>query len=419
MKHSDDLEIAKPITLKCGLTLPNRLAKAAMAESWADRDKLPKKPLVDAYRLWAEGGWGMILTGNVQVDAAYLGTPEDHAINDALSTDRHVESWSQWAKTAGGPDSPLVMQINHPGRQSTLGAGTRSYLAKSVAPSAVGVQLGSGLIAKAASAVVFGTPRALTEAEIGDVVDRFARAAEMAHQAGFDGVQIHAAHGYLLAQFLSSKTNVRDDKYGGSPKNRARIVVDVIKAIRARVPKKFCVGIKINSVDHQSAGELQECLQQLESIAEAGVDFLEISGGNYENPKMMASTSENPEEKVSASTAAREAFFLEFARAIRQSLPGVHLMVTGGFRSRLGLEQAVKSGACDLVGIGRPSVIDPQLPKTILFNAAVADEDARLQTKTFAQSGLARFLGIKGLAGGTETLGYVSAIHKMVKMANI
>lgn len=286
MKHSDDLEIAKPITLKCGLTLPNRLAKAAMAESWADRDKLPKKPLVDAYRLWAEGGWGMILTGNVQVDAAYLGTPEDHAINDALSTDRHIESWSQWAKTAGGPDSPLVMQINHPGRQSTLGAGTRSYLAKSVAPSAVGVQLGSGLIAKAASAVVFGTPRALTEAEIGDVVDRFARAAEMAHQAGFDGVQIHAAHGYLLAQFLSSKTNVRDDKYGGSPKNRARIVVDVIKAIRARVPKKFCVGIKINSVDHQSAGELQECLQQLESIAEAGVDFLEISGGNYENPKV-------------------------------------------------------------------------------------------------------------------------------------
>lgn len=118
----------------------------------------------------------------------------------------------------------------------------------------------------------------------------------------------------------------------------------------------------------------------------------------------MASTSENPEEKVSASTAAREAFFLEFAKAIRQSLPGVHLMVTGGFRSRLGLEQAVKSGACDLVGIGRPSVIDPQLPKTILFNAAVADEDARLQTKTFAQSGLARFLGIKGLAGGTETV---------------
>ncbi len=119
---------------------------------------------------------------------------------------------------------------------------------------------------------------------------------------------------------------------------------------------------------------------------------------------MMASTTSNAQEKVSASTAAREAFFLEFAKAVRKSLPGVHLMVTGGFRSRLGLEQAIKSGACDLVGIGRPSVIDPQLPKTIVFNASIPDEDAKLHTKVFARSGLARFLGIKGLAGGTETV---------------
>ncbi|OAA54388.1 Aldolase-type TIM barrel [Cordyceps fumosorosea ARSEF 2679] len=398
------LEIAKPITLKCGLTLPNRLVKAAMAEGWADKDRQPHADLVETYGLWAEGGWGMILTGNIHIDATYLCTPDDCAVNDALTAAQHVSSWSQWAKVASRAGTPTILQINHPGRQSTLGSGSRAYLAKTVAPSVVPVNLGSGLVAKASSAIVFGQPRALTEPEIRDIVARFAAAARMAHQAGFAGVQIHVAHGYLLAQFLSSKTNKRTDSYGGSLKKRAKIVVDVINAVRAEVPSGFCVGLKINSVDHQSFGELGDCLEQLQDIVDAGVDFLEISGGNYEDPQNMVSTTAATQGKVSPSTAAREAFFLEFAKAVRKAFPDTHLMVTGGFRSRLGLDHAVKSGACDMVGVGRPSVIDPKLPHTVVFNPRIADEDARLATKNFSRSWLAWLLGVKGIAGGTETV---------------
>ncbi|KAJ4147420.1 hypothetical protein LMH87_001941 [Akanthomyces muscarius] len=413
-----NLEISKPITLPCGLTLPNRLAKAAMAEGWAGRDRLPHADLIETYRLWAEGDWGLLMTGNVQVDATYLGTPEDVSINERVSRNAHIEAWSQWAAAAkGARGTPAIVQINHPGRQSTIGAGTKGLFGKSIAPSAIGVQLGTGFVAKAAGALVFGTPREMTDFEIDDVVRRFATTAKVAEDAGFAGVEIHAAHGYLLSSFLSARSNQRSDDYGGSPRKRAKIVVDVIRAIRAVVSPKFCVGIKINSVDHQSAGELKDCLEQLTEITNVGVDFLEISGGNYEDPTMMESVASEAGVKVSASTAAREAFFLDFANSIRKTFPKLHLMVTGGFRSRLGLEYAVKSGACDLVGVGRPSVVEPRLPRTIIFNPDVSDEDARLPTKSFSQATLSRWLGIKGLGGGTETIGYVAAIHKMQQAA--
>ncbi len=284
-----NLDIAKPITLPCGLTLPNRLVKAAMAESWCDQDKMPHTDLIKAYGLWAEGEWGMIITGNIHVDATYTCTPEDIAVNDKLSRKAHVNSFSKWAAAASKNGTPTILQLNHPGRQSSIGAGTRSYCAKSIAPSPIGVSLGPGLIATAASAFAFGTPREMSDLEIEDVVRRFGTAAQLAYQSGFAGVQINAAHGYLLTTFLSAKTNQRGDKYGGSPKNRAEVVVEIIRAIRAAVPVGFCLGIKINSVDHQKPGEFDDCLEQLSAIVEAGVDFVEISGGNYEDPKVRAS----------------------------------------------------------------------------------------------------------------------------------
>ncbi|KID91326.1 Aldolase-type TIM barrel, partial [Metarhizium majus ARSEF 297] len=155
------LEIAKPLTLPCGLTLSKRLAKAAMAEGWGDRDKLPHADLIKTYSLWADGGWGMILTGNVQIDAAYLGTPEDTAVNEDISQARLISSWKQWVRFASEKRTPIIMQLNHPGRQSILGAGTRSYLAKTLAP----------------SAIVFGTPKEMSVPEIEDVTQRFANAA--------------------------------------------------------------------------------------------------------------------------------------------------------------------------------------------------------------------------------------------------
>lgn len=281
-----DLEIAKPLTLPCGLTIPNRLAKAALAEGWGDKNRLPHERLVETYGTWADGEWGLVMTGNVQVDEAYLGTHEDNALNDDIPREQHLNSWKEWAKVGSKNGTPIIMQLNHPGRQSIPGAGSHGYFGKTIAPSVVPVKLGNGLLARFMSALVFGSPREMDSTDIQHVVGRFAKGAKLAHEAGFAGVEIHGAHGYLLAQFLSSKTNKRTDAYGGTPAKRARIVVEILQAVRKVVPKEFCVGIKLNSVDHQSQKELDECIEQLEVIVAAGIDFLEVSGGTYENPEV-------------------------------------------------------------------------------------------------------------------------------------
>ncbi|KAM3437057.1 hypothetical protein MY4824_003958 [Beauveria thailandica] len=415
---SSELNIAKPLLLPCGLKLPNRLVRAALTEQWSDhKTLLPTEDLLHAYKLWAAGGWGMVITGNVFVDPEHMGSMKDPAFSDLLSREELLAAWRRWAKLMRKSGSPAVMQINHPGRQSPAGGGTRGYFAKAIAPSPVPVALGPGYIAKAISAIAFGTPREMTTLEINLVIDRFADAANLAAEAGFDGVQIHGAHGYLLTQFLSEKTNQRSDEYGGSPKKRARIVVEIIKAMRALVPKGFCIGIKVNSVDHQSPSELQGCTEQLNEIVHAGIDFLEISGGSYEDPTMLDSTASQGLKKASASTVAREAFFLEFAETIRKSFPNIHLMVTGGFRSRLGMENAVSGDACDMVGIGRPAILEPGLPKNVVFNYQIPDDEARLKTKSFHRPWLAAAIGVKGLGGGQETVGALnSSRHYMMQL---
>jgi 2,4-dienoyl-CoA reductase-like NADH-dependent reductase (Old Yellow Enzyme family) len=221
--------------------------------------------------------------GNVQVDAAHLGTAQDNTVNPNIEEEL-LSRWKSWASVCTQNGTPTVMQINHPGRQSPLGAGSRSIFSKTIAPSPVPMDLGNGLIARAASAMVFGCPRQMTQTDIDKVIQQFAHTSRLAAKAGFQGVEIHGAHGYLLAQFLSAHTNRRTDSYGNSAAGRAKIVVEVIKAIRGSVSDKgFCIGIKLNSVDHQSAKELKECVEQLKLIVEAGVDFVEISGGTYEN----------------------------------------------------------------------------------------------------------------------------------------
>ncbi|KAK2592337.1 hypothetical protein QQS21_009956 [Conoideocrella luteorostrata] len=424
-----DLEIAKPLTLPCGLTIPNRLAKAAMAEGWGDRKNLPHQKLIETYGSWAEGEWGLLMTGNVQVDPAYLGQAEDNCVNSNIPRGELIESWRTWAKASNRNGAKTIVQLNHPGRQSLPGAGTHGFFGKTMAPSAVPVLLGGGIIARCVSCVVFGTPREMTTTDIHYVVSRFADGAKLSFEAGFAGVEIHGAHGYLLAQFLSAKTNKRTDEYGGSPKKRARIVVDIIRAVRKVVPKEFCVGIKLNSVDHQSATELQECIEQVEDVVAAGIDFIEISGGSYEDPLMMRVQNSGA---VSEKTAKREAFFLEFAHAIRHRFKDVPLMVTGGFRSRQGMEAAIRDGGCDLIGIGRPSVLNPWLPKNVIFNKEVQDSDATLYAKAVAPAWLSKLLGMRSINGAAETVStrdrsqtvrdanmtsqvwYVSQIHKML-----
>jgi 2,4-dienoyl-CoA reductase-like NADH-dependent reductase (Old Yellow Enzyme family) len=280
-----ELKIAQPLTLKCGLTLPNRLGKASMAELFAAKHKLPaSKKCLASYGAWAQGGWGLVLSGHVQVDPRYLASPGDAAYDPSIPREQTLAAWRRWAEVSSANGTKAIVQINHPGRQSPPGAGDRSIFSKTLAPSPVPLDFGSGLVARALSYFIFGTPQEMSVDDIHDVAHKWAETAKVAAEAGFAGCEIHAAHGYLLAQFLSPKTNRRTDAYGGSAAARVKIVVEVIQAVRAAVPSGFCVGIKLNSVDHQNSADLRDCIEQLHAITEAGIDFLEISGGTYENP---------------------------------------------------------------------------------------------------------------------------------------
>jgi 2,4-dienoyl-CoA reductase-like NADH-dependent reductase (Old Yellow Enzyme family) len=224
-----------PLTLPCGQVLPNRIMKAALSEALSDKQNSPDKRLERLYTSWSEGGYGLIITGNVMVDRTQLGEPGNVVIED----ERDLDALSRWAKTTKDASVPIWVQLNHPGRQSnplTLGH-------TPVAPSPVPLNFPGA-----------ATPRELTPAEIDDIIERFATAAAVCETAGFDGVQIHGAHGYLVAQFLSPLSNKRTDEWGGDPERRMRFVLEVVRRIRARVSPGFAVGIKLNSADFQRGG---------------------------------------------------------------------------------------------------------------------------------------------------------------------
>nr|BBJ34513.1 hypothetical NADH oxidase [Alternaria solani] len=399
-----ELTLSKPIRLKCGLKVPNRLVKAAMAECLgkASENHLPvSQECLATYQKWAEGGWGLIITGNVQVDPNHLGDPSDFVVNSALPEATTLAAFTAWSKAcSNNGKSHALVQLCHPGRQIAFGKGT-------VAPSALPMDFGTGLMSRLLDSVVFGTPRAMTIAEIHVTVQNFANAARVMAAAGFVGVELHAAHGYLLAQFLSARSNIRTDSYGGSARARARIVVEVIRAVREVVPRNFCVGLKLNSVDVGSAANMDDCIEQIKAITEAGIDFLEISGGSFVDPTFNTGLSA---EVKKASTIAREAFFIDFARAIRSQFRDIPLIVTGGFRSRRGMEAALADDSCDLIGVARPAVMNPLLPRTLILNPEKSDQEAVQHVKTIPPGKAAKFLGIKLLGVGPERDWYTKQI---------
>lgn len=353
MKPADILSQA--LTLKNGSVIPNRFAKSAMSETLGTIDNRVTRDLVRLYRTWAEGGTGLSITGNVMVDRRHIGEPQ----NVVLEDERDLELLRAWADAGKVGGNQIWMQLNHPGKQSP------KILNKDpVSPSAVPF--------RKELRGMFATPRALTGPEIEDIIRRFATSAAIAEKAGFDGVQIHGAHGYLVSQFLSPHHNQRTDEWGGTAKNRMRFVLAVYKAIRESTGEGFSVGIKLNSADFQRGGFTEEeSLAVIEALADEGIDLVEISGGNYENPAMAKGAESG---KVRQSTLAREAYFLEFAEKVRQRVD-VPLMVTGGFRTETGMADAITSGATDLVGIARPLAVEPDCPKRIMagesFTSAV------------------------------------------------
>lgn len=333
------------LRLPNGSTLRNRLAKAAMSEALATYGNRPTDELVELYRRWGSTGLGLIITGNVMIDRRALGEPGNVVIED--ESDLPVlKRWSQ-AATAQGAD--LWAQLNHPGKQSPKGLN-----AVNLAPSAVPF--------REDMAAFFETPREATTAEIQDIIDRFGSAAAICKKAGFSGVQIHAAHGYLINQFLSPHHNRRNDEWGGTPEKRRRFVLAVYAEIRRQVGAGFPVGIKLNSADFQRGGFTEEeSLDTIRALADSGIDLIEVSGGTYEAPAMSGIM----QETKKASTAAREAYFLGFAEKARGATQ-VPLMVTGGFRTASGMNAALRSGALDVVGLARLLAIDPDAPAALL-----------------------------------------------------
>jgi 2,4-dienoyl-CoA reductase-like NADH-dependent reductase (Old Yellow Enzyme family) len=340
--------LSQPLTLKNGAVIPNRFAKSAMSETLGTIDNRMTEKLVTLYRTWAEGGVGLSITGNVMVDRQHIGEPQNVVVDDERDLPL-LKAWAEAGKANGGA---IWMQLNHPGKQIP-----KMLNSEPVSPSAIPFrkELKS----------MFGTPRALTGDEIEVIISRFAISAAVAEKAGFDGVQIHGAHGYLISQFLSPHHNQRDDEWGGSPENRMRFVLAVYRAIRKVTSAGFCVGIKLNSADFQRGGFTEEeSLDVIKALSDEGIDLVEISGGNYENPAMAKGSG-----SVKESTRSREAYFLEFAEKVRQQVK-TPLMVTGGFRSGEGMADAVASGATDLIGVARSLAIEPDFPNRIMRGEA-------------------------------------------------
>lgn len=327
-----------PLALPCGAVIPNRLGKAAMEENMSEPGQLPGTTLIGLYRRWARGGAGLLITGNVMVDGRAMTGPGGVVLQQGTP----LEPFSQWAKAAQEGGAQVWMQLNHPGRQVFASMGGNCW-----APSAVALDMGK-------HSHLFATPKAMDEDQIAELIERFATSARMAEQAGFNGVQIHAAHGYLLSQFLSPLSNQRNDRWGGSLENRARLLCEVIRAIRSRVSAGFAVAVKLNSADFQRGGfDAADALATLKLLNELPVDLLELSGGSYESPAMQGRTADGR-------TLAREAYFLEFASSLTQQAR-MPLMTTGGIHRRAVAEQVIAQGVA-MAGMATALTIVPDLP---------------------------------------------------------
>ncbi|MDI9975955.1 NADH:flavin oxidoreductase/NADH oxidase family protein [Rhodococcus sp. IEGM 1307] len=374
-----------PLPLPCGQVLPNRIMKAALSEALGDARNAPDGRLERLYTTWSRGGYGLLVTGNVMIDRTQLGEPGNVVIED----ERDLDALTSWAKTTKDAGVPIWVQLNHPGRQSNpLALGHTP-----VAPSAVPLDIPGAV-----------TPRELTPGEIEDIIERFAAAALVCETAGFDGVQIHGAHGYLVAQFLSPLANRRDDDWGGDPERRMRFVLEVVRRIRARVSPGFAVGIKLNSADFQRGGFTEdESRGVVAALAQEGLDLIEVSGGSYESPAMMGT--------AAASTRAREAYFLEYARTVRALAGNVPLAVTGGFRSRTAMDQAIGAGECDVVGIGRPTATTTDAADVILTGRT--DTLTTHQLRSGMRGVFGKVVDLKTLDGVLDLGWHTDQLHRI------
>jgi 2,4-dienoyl-CoA reductase-like NADH-dependent reductase (Old Yellow Enzyme family) len=380
-----DVHIGSELKLPCGLTLPNRLCKAAMTEAMADHLNRPTPELCRLYERWSQGGTGLLITGNIMVDSRYLERPGNVCI-DGPQDAQQLGMLTALANAGRAKGSRIIAQLGHAGRQSHAWINLEP-----VGPGDVSLENPHGLPSLLAKGF-FGKPRALSAPEVEEVVQRFGHAASVCQQCKFDGVQIHAAHGYLLSSFLNPRANNRDtlfgdaDEYGGALEKRARALLDVVRAVRRSVgaPRAdFLVSVKLNSADFQAGGfSAEEAVRVATWLEAEGIDLLEISGGNYESGIYFEGASSTPDGADGApvktpAPAAREAYFLRYgaqltcftsakeqeltltrlffcvpAANVQRTLRHTPVMVTGGWRSRAAMDAALASSNVAMIGLG-------------------------------------------------------------------
>ncbi len=349
------MSLHQPLALPCGTVLATRLCKAAISEGMADAANHATSGLETLYRRWAGSGAGLLFTGNIQVDPDHLERP----LNVVIQDESGIAALSRLAEAGKSGGAQFWAQLSHTGRQVEAAINPQP-----LAPSQVELDVMRG------AGFTFAKPRAMSGAEIEHTVEQFAYAARQVRLAGFTGVTLHAAHGYLISQFLSPLTNKRTDRWGGTLVHRARFLPDVLAAVREAVGPDFPVGIKLNSSDFQRGGfSSQDCVELVKILNGSSLDLLELSGGSLEQPKVMGITlQDDGEDGRRQSTRAREAYFLAFAKDVR-TVAKMPVMVVGGFRSAAAMIEALDNGEIDLVGIARPMVGAPDCPKQLLAGA--------------------------------------------------
>lgn len=380
--------INTPITLKCGLTLRNRLVKCPMQETLAQPPlyDVPIAEFRNLYPRWATGGFGLLTTGQIQIDVKHLSTPSDVTIHQGSDQGQIFENWKEWASLATAGGTPIIAQLAHPGKRGS--APVRRYWDPKLAakaPSAVPVKTPPGYFNDLLAKYLYGEVSAMTTEEIEEVIENFVFAAKLVQKAGFAGVNIHNAHGFLLSQFMSPAANKRDDEFGGSAEGRRELLMRIVRRIRLACGNEFCIAIKLNSADFaEGALTEDEALEHVVYLSKCGlVDYLEVSGGNGEGAtsplhSSMAKLQNHTKEAIKRSTAERESYFAEFGKKIRLRLSKqerIPIQLSGGFKSRTGIATILENDIADLIGMGRTVVLEPDLPRKLL-DPSISDEEA-------------------------------------------
>ncbi len=331
----------EPVTIK-NTNIRNRIARSATYEGMGNHNGEPGELIAKTYNDLADGEIGLLITSATMIERFMMPLPEgaDMAYPTYICDDQYIDMWKPIVADVKSRGAAIVMQIVHPGRQE---APVLRMGEPPLAPSEV-EERESGVM-----------PRAMTIDEIKDMVEKFAQACRRTKEAGFDGVQLHGGHGYLLSSFISPYTNLRTDEYGGDTAKRAKIIVDIVKRARELVGDDYPIMIKMNCDEFVEGGLMKdEAARVAAVIEEGGIDCIEVTAGIYETRNEMSRKGINKEEK--------EAYLRTYAEALRSAVK-IPIILVGGLRSPGVIEKVLDEGIADMVSICRPLIREPHLVK--------------------------------------------------------